>query len=302
MPSPQIVLVLPICRELFQCLRRSWHLGDRGNRGMLRMTPNRVLKKGTGSDRTLAIAGILGLPRGACPLFQHPANQQSDMPPSHRRTCCCFVFIAILGLTALSLLRSAGRAEDQSLAAEQPATSKNAPAPAEAIAGGADSSIRIARLVELLGSQSYLERTDASQKLAELGGVSRGALEAAATADDPEVRLCAAELLKNLKTDELVVRRPCFVPQPARTGGQNAGNAGRPDWQSSISGRTAGNFPRCLGRSRLSLRRFLANGRRHLPPHRQRRPHRFRRTPAGHSRRFRRCRHVSHGLRRAVAG
>lgn len=130
-------------------------------------------------------------------------NQQPDVTTSRRRTFCSFVFIAILCLAVVSLLRSAGRAEDQGPAAEQTTESKNAPAPAEAIAGGAASSIRIARLVERLGSQSYLERTDASQKLAELGGASRRALEAAATADDPEVRLRAAELLKQLKTNEL---------------------------------------------------------------------------------------------------
>jgi hypothetical protein len=33
-----------------------------------------LLKKGTGSERPLAFVENFGLPRGACPLFQHPAS------------------------------------------------------------------------------------------------------------------------------------------------------------------------------------------------------------------------------------
>jgi hypothetical protein len=33
-----------------------------------------LLKKGTGSERMLDIAENFGLPRGACPLFQHPVR------------------------------------------------------------------------------------------------------------------------------------------------------------------------------------------------------------------------------------
>ena len=63
--------------------------------------------------------------------------------------------------------------------------------------------LRIARLVDQLGSQSYMLRNEASEKLAAIGGPTRIALEAAATADDPEVRLRAAELLRRLKVEDL---------------------------------------------------------------------------------------------------
>ena len=53
----------------------------------------------------------------------------------------------------------------------------------------ADQSIRIAKLVERLGSDSYQDREQASRELAKLGSASRHDLEAAAESADPEVRL-----------------------------------------------------------------------------------------------------------------
>jgi hypothetical protein len=39
------------------------------------------LKKGTGSERPLDFVENFGLPRGACPLFRHPARQQEAVIP-----------------------------------------------------------------------------------------------------------------------------------------------------------------------------------------------------------------------------
>ncbi len=54
------------------------------------------------------------------------------------------------------------------------------------------------RLVRGLGSPSYVERESASRELADRGEEVRGALEAAARSEDPEVRARARELLDRL--------------------------------------------------------------------------------------------------------
>jgi hypothetical protein len=66
-----------------------------------------------------------------------------------------------------------------------------------------DQSIRIAKLVERLGSDSYQDREQASRELAKLGSASRHDLEAAADSADPEVRLRAADLLRQFKISDL---------------------------------------------------------------------------------------------------
>ncbi len=53
----------------------------------------------------------------------------------------------------------------------------------------AEPNLRIARLVERLGSESFQDRQQASNELAKLGNQSRNQLEAAAKSDDPEIRL-----------------------------------------------------------------------------------------------------------------
>jgi len=70
------------------------------------------------------------------------------------------------------------------------------PAPAEA-------KLRIARLIEKLGSASYEERTEANDDLAQLGFESRKQLEEATESSDPEIRLRAKDLLLRLKVREL---------------------------------------------------------------------------------------------------
>ncbi len=62
---------------------------------------------------------------------------------------------------------------------------------------------RVARLVRRLGSESYVERSQASQALRELGPASRRQLEQAVLSTDPEVRLRALELLRELKTADI---------------------------------------------------------------------------------------------------
>ena len=53
----------------------------------------------------------------------------------------------------------------------------------------AEPNLRIARLVERLGSESFQDRQQASNELAKLGNQSRNQLEVAAKSDDPEIRL-----------------------------------------------------------------------------------------------------------------
>jgi hypothetical protein len=78
---------------------------------------------------------------------------------------------------------------------------RSADPPAEAPA--AAKAARIASLVRQLGSDSYLKRQEASRALENLGAATRGQLEQAASSDDPEVRLRAMELLKQLHTLDL---------------------------------------------------------------------------------------------------
>lgn len=66
-----------------------------------------------------------------------------------------------------------------------------------------ETKIRIARLIERLGSASYEERSDASDDLARMGFESRKQLEEATESSDPEIRLRAKDLLLRLKVREL---------------------------------------------------------------------------------------------------
>jgi hypothetical protein len=63
--------------------------------------------------------------------------------------------------------------------------------------------VRIARLIRELGSNNFEERQRASLALARLGSQTRKQLEAAARSEDPEVRLRAADLIKQIKVREL---------------------------------------------------------------------------------------------------
>lgn len=67
----------------------------------------------------------------------------------------------------------------------------------------AETKLRIARLIERLGSASYEERSDASDDLGQLGFESRKQLEEATESTDPEIRLRAKDLLLRLKVREL---------------------------------------------------------------------------------------------------
>lgn len=62
---------------------------------------------------------------------------------------------------------------------------------------------RIARLIRELGAPGFADRQQASQELARLGAASREQLEAATSADDPEIRARAMHLLRGLKIDAL---------------------------------------------------------------------------------------------------
>ncbi len=63
--------------------------------------------------------------------------------------------------------------------------------------------VRVARLIRRLGSDSYRDRAEAGEELEAIGADSRQALETAAASNDPEVRLRAGELLKQLKAADL---------------------------------------------------------------------------------------------------
>lgn len=66
-----------------------------------------------------------------------------------------------------------------------------------------DIGIRVARLIDRLGADSFSERSDATAELARLGTDARGQLELAAGHADPEVRLRAKELLRRLKVADV---------------------------------------------------------------------------------------------------
>lgn len=59
--------------------------------------------------------------------------------------------------------------------------------------------VRVARLVERLGSASFQDRSDAARELAALGPEGRAELERAAASSDPEIRLRAEQLLRRIK-------------------------------------------------------------------------------------------------------
>src|SRR5690606_21959136 len=62
---------------------------------------------------------------------------------------------------------------------------------------------RIARLIGELGSGDYQQRQRATEAVAEMGSQTRTQLAEAARPPDPEVRLRASELLRQLKVAEL---------------------------------------------------------------------------------------------------
>jgi hypothetical protein len=63
--------------------------------------------------------------------------------------------------------------------------------------------IRIARLIKDLGSPSYAARESANAALEKVGAAGRVELEAAARSSDPEIRMRAGRLLKELKIQQL---------------------------------------------------------------------------------------------------
>ena len=63
--------------------------------------------------------------------------------------------------------------------------------------------VRIARLVERLGSQSYADRVEADRQLAKKGSLVRPQLESATRSTDPEIAARAGELLRKIAIDEL---------------------------------------------------------------------------------------------------
>lgn len=63
--------------------------------------------------------------------------------------------------------------------------------------------LRVARLINRLGSDSYTDRVAASDELATLAPEAREQLVAATHSDDPEIRLRAKQLLRKLSEDEL---------------------------------------------------------------------------------------------------
>lgn len=67
----------------------------------------------------------------------------------------------------------------------------------------ANEQLRVARLIERLGSNSYANRIAASDELALIAPAARDQLTAATRGDDPEVRLRAKQLLRKLTEDEL---------------------------------------------------------------------------------------------------
>lgn len=72
--------------------------------------------------------------------------------------------------------------------------------------------IRVARLVKQLGSSAYELRTSARDELARLGPTARQQLEKAIADPEPEVRIHAKDLLKQLKLDELWAPRLVSLP------------------------------------------------------------------------------------------
>lgn len=80
--------------------------------------------------------------------------------------------------------------------------------------------VRIARLIRDLGSDNYDQRQRASLALASLGSQTRKQLEAAVRSEDPEVRLRALDLLKQIKVRDLwspsVVTYRCEAEQASK--------------------------------------------------------------------------------------
>lgn len=75
------------------------------------------------------------------------------------------------------------------------------PAPAATSQTGAP--VRVARLVTELGADSFAVRVRASEELAKIGPEARQAIEVATRHEDPEVRLRAKDLLRELKLRDL---------------------------------------------------------------------------------------------------
>ena len=78
--------------------------------------------------------------------------------------------------------------------------------------------VRVARLIQRLGSASYDERDRANAELAKVARDSRVQLEQAALSDDPEIRLRATQLLEQLKLNDLWAPTPLdcrFASVPA---------------------------------------------------------------------------------------
>ncbi len=71
------------------------------------------------------------------------------------------------------------------------------------IAQEESSTLRVARLIRQLGSDSYPQRTAAHEELTRLGGASRVQIELAVLDADPEIRARAKDLLRKLKIAEL---------------------------------------------------------------------------------------------------
>ena len=63
--------------------------------------------------------------------------------------------------------------------------------------------VRVAHLIDRLGSSSFVRRQSAGRELLELGQPIIKPLEAAAVGEDPEVRIRAEKLLREIKTRQL---------------------------------------------------------------------------------------------------
>jgi hypothetical protein len=83
-----------------------------------------------------------------------------------------------------------------------------------------EAEVRIARLIRELGSDNYEERQRASLALAKLGSQTRKQVEQAARSEDPEVRLRALDLLKQIKVRDLwspsIVTCQCEAEQASK--------------------------------------------------------------------------------------
>ena len=63
--------------------------------------------------------------------------------------------------------------------------------------------VQVARWVERLGAESFQQRNEAAEELQKLGPVGRQQLELAASAADPEIRLRAEQLLRQLRLADI---------------------------------------------------------------------------------------------------